>query len=204
MSYLWKTNKDLQRAFQLHLVASSPPPICSLFSPWPVLIWIKHYIRIFQAQHKHKYPVYCLLTPRPADAGVVVFPAASSAVDKTKMNVRNIMLNMLTHRALVVTSPRPPRGLWWVIGSRGDSGQVYTGYTMRNAASTDTGDIRDAKRQDCAQPTLYHSGNETRELVCSKGFWSYKVKTVKNTWYRKLINDYLSLFNETLKHCQSW
>ena len=73
MSYLWKTNKDLQRAFRLHLVASSPPPICSLFSPWPVLIWIKHYIRIFQAQHKHKYPVYCLLTPRPADAGVVVF-----------------------------------------------------------------------------------------------------------------------------------
>ena len=74
MSYLWKTNKDLQRAFRLHLVAS-PPPICSLFSPWPVLIWIKHYIRIFQAQHKHKYPVYCLLTPRPADACVVVFPS---------------------------------------------------------------------------------------------------------------------------------
>ena len=153
MSYLWKTNKDLQRAFQLHLVASSPPPICSLFSPWPVLIWIKHYIRIFQAQHKHKYPVYCLLTPRPADAGVVVFPAASSAVDKTKMNVRNIMLNMLTHRALAVTSPRPPRGHDGWLAAEESQDRCTLG-TIRNAASTDTGDIRDAKRQDCAQPTL--------------------------------------------------
>ena len=36
---------------------------------------------------------------------VLLCPSASSAVDKTKMNVRNIMLNMLTH-----TGPTDPRG----------------------------------------------------------------------------------------------
>ena len=179
ISYLWKTNTRTEGAFRLHLVTSH------LFSLWPVLIWIKHYI-IFQAQHKHKYPVYCLLTrPRPEEASrcqccCVPVPAPCSWQDQDEC-AQYYAKYVDTHRLspLVATDPPGPGPDVW-LAAPSQAGDELRSWEPPQV-NQHSGDMEDAKMARLSTTNyLKHAGDGMEPFVLLFSLFALKLDQLKH------------------------